>query len=468
MSPKPSILRCECCGPTEITRRSFLKATVTGLAASAGPLPLLASQSDTLIQKNATSETLVATLYRSLTETQKQAVVRFSFFGFQRLHFWPIESIQRQSMCLNRQLARPGCVIFSCLALLLASSAVKAEKLDDFIVSAIEKHHVPGLSLAVIEQGAIAKAAGYGFADKEKKAPVTTATLFQAGSISKSVAALGVLHLVEVGRLNLDADVNTYLTAWKVPENDFTKREKVTLRRILSHSAGLTVHGFPGYAPSVPRPTLIQVLDGASPANTAPIRVDMVPGTKFRYSGGGYTVMQQMLVEITTKSFPEYMQQTVLAPLGMEASTFEQPLPETMVSLAAKAYYKDAPVEGGWHIYPEMAAAGLWTTASDLARFAIGIQQSLGGKTNPVISRKMTKQMLTVQSEYDGLGVFLQGEGDRLRFMHAGRDEGFDAEMIGYAQTGQGAVVMINANNDSGCLRRVMEAVAHEYQWPDK
>src|SRR5262249_49409945 len=153
-----------------------------------------------------------------------------------------------------------------------------------------------------------------------------------------------------------------------------------------------------------------------SPANTAAIRVDLVPGSKFRYSGGGYTVMQQMIVEMSAKPFPEFMQQTVLNPMGMTASTFEQPLPETILSHAAKAYYRETkPVEGGWRVYPEMAAAGLWTTASDLARFAIGIQQSLGGKTNPVISRTLTRQMLTVQSENDGLGVFLQGEGNRLR-----------------------------------------------------
>jgi CubicO group peptidase (beta-lactamase class C family) len=357
----------------------------------------------------------------------------------------------------------------ACLFLFVAVSVAKADKLDDFIVAAMEKHHVPGLSLAVIQDGEIVRARGYGFADQESKIPVTTATLFQAGSISKSVAAVGALHLVEEGHLTLDSDVNTHLMAWKVPENDFTKQQKVTLRRILSHSAGLTVHGFPGYAQGKPLPTLVQVLDGTKPANTGAIRVDTVPGQKFRYSGGGYTVMQQIVIQVAQKPFPDYLQQIVLKPFGMTNSTYEQPLPEAFVSLAAKGYYSESkPVEGGWHIYPEMAAAGLWTTASDLARFAIGVQRSLAGKANPVISQMMTRQMLTVQSEHDGLGVFLDGEGNRLRFMHGGRDEGFDAEMTAYAETGQGAVVMINANNNSGCVRRVIEAVAHEYHWPDR
>jgi CubicO group peptidase (beta-lactamase class C family) len=353
-------------------------------------------------------------------------------------------------------------------SLLLVAHVVQADKLDDFIVAAMEKRHIAGLSLAVIQDGQIARAQAYGLADRNSKVPVTTNTLFQAGSISKSVAAVGALHLVEKGQLALDDDVNRKLASWKVPENEFTKGQKVTLRRILSHSAGLTVHGFPGYAQGKPVPTLVQVLDGVEPANTRPIRVDLIPGSKFRYSGGGYTVMQQMINERTGKPFPDYMQETVLNPFGMTNSTFEQPLPAGRVPLAAIGYYEETkPVEGGWHIYPEMAAAGLWTTAADLARFAIGLQQARAGRTNGVISQAMTQQMLSEQSEHDGLGLFLEGKGKALRFRHAGRDEGFDAELVAYAETGQGGVVMINANDNRDGIRVVLEAVAHAYHWPD-
>src|SRR5262249_16319368 len=154
------------------------------------------------------------------------------------------------------------------------------------------------LSLAIIQDGKIVKAKGYGVTEKGGKTPITTTTLFQAGSISKAVAAMGALHLVEQGKLMLDEDVNSRLTSWKVPENEFTKDKKVTLRGILSHSAGLTVHGFPGYAVDSPFPTLVQILDGEKPANTQAIRVDILPGSRWRYSGGGYTIMQQMILDV--------------------------------------------------------------------------------------------------------------------------------------------------------------------------
>jgi len=246
------------------------------------------------------------------------------------------------------------------------------------------------------------------------------------------------------------------------------------LRRILSHSAGLTVHGFPGYEQSSNIPTLIQVLDGAKPANTPAIRVDTVPGSKWRYSGGGYTVMQQLIIDVTGQPFPALMRERVLKPFGMLSSTYEQPLPPERAGSTATGYYPDGKaVAGRWHVYPEMAAAGLWTTASDLARFAIGIQQSLARKSNPAISQAvlspaMTREMLTIQKDDDGLGVFLQRRGAELTFFHSGRDEGFDALMMACTSTGQGAVIMINDNDDSGTADKIVEAIAREYRWPPK
>ena len=189
--------------------------------------------------------------------------------------------------------------------------------------------------------------------------PVTVKTLFQAGSISKPVAATGTLYLVQHGALSLNQDVNHALKTWKVPENEFTASQKVTLRRILSHSAGLTVHGFPGYAVGEPLPTLVQIFNGEKPANTAPIRVDFVPGSKSRYSGGGVTIEQQLIVDVTGKPFPVFMHDTVLAPMGMNESTYQQPLPPTLAVLAASGTRADGKtIPGKWHVYPEMAAAG--------------------------------------------------------------------------------------------------------------
>jgi CubicO group peptidase (beta-lactamase class C family) len=332
----------------------------------------------------------------------------------------------------------------------------------------MKKRGIPGLSLAIIQDGKIVKAKGYGFADRDNKTPVTPSTLFQAGSISKSVSALGALHLVEQGKLSLDEDVNDRLKTWKLPESSFTREKKVTLRGLLSHTAGLTVHGFPGYAVDGPIPTLVQILDGTKPANTAAIRVDTVPGTRWRYSGGGYTVMQKLMLDVTGMTFPQYMQKSVLTPFGMTRSTFEQPLPPDKAKQTASGYYPNgSAVKGRWHIYPEMAAAGLWTTPSDLARFAIGVQQAVAGKATSVISQAMAHQMLTDQKNNDGLGVFLQSKGRTLRFGHNGRDEGFDAFLTAYAETGQGAAIMINNNENTGAVGRIVEVIAEAYQWPD-
>lgn len=355
------------------------------------------------------------------------------------------------------------------LWLLAATSlTVCASTVDDVVAAEMKAHHITGVSLAIIDSREIGTAKGYGFTDKSGTTPVTPSTLFQAGSVSKPVAALGALRLVEDGRLSLDEDVNRFLKDWKLPENEFTKDEKVTLRRILSHSAGLTVHGFPGYAVGAPLPTLVQILDGAKPANTAAIRVDVIPGSTSRYSGGGYTLMQQMMIDASGKPFPEFMQEAVLAPLRMVASSYEQPLPKDRATATATGYYANGKqVKGKWHIYPEMAAAGLWTTASDLARFAIGIQRALAGKSNAVISQSMTRQMLAVQKGNSGLGLGLDGSGSTLRFSHGGRDEGFDTFLMAYAESGQGVVIMINANDDSGAVNRMVGAVSREYHWPD-
>ncbi|MBC3785949.1 serine hydrolase [Spirosoma utsteinense] len=354
------------------------------------------------------------------------------------------------------------------ISLLLLGSPVLADDLDDFIRDQLRKRHVPGLSIAIIQDGKIVKAMAYGFTDKNEKTPLTTATLFQAGSVSKSVAAVGALYLTEAGKLSLDEDVNVKLRTWKVPENEFTKDKKVTLRGLLSHTTGLTVHGFPGYEVGKPIPTVPQILNGATPANTAPVRVDFVPGTRWRYSGGSYTVMQQLVLDVTGKPFPQFMQETVLGPLSMTESTYQQPLPADKAKLTATGYYGDrSEVKGRWHIYPEMAAAGLWTTPSDLARFAIGIQHTFAGEPKAVLSQTMTRQMLTDQKDNDGLGVFLEGEGHTMRFGHNGRDEGFDALLTAGVETGQGVAIMINANDNSRMMGQIVNAVAKHYNWLD-
>jgi CubicO group peptidase (beta-lactamase class C family) len=340
------------------------------------------------------------------------------------------------------------------------------DKMDDFIAAKMRERDIAGLSFAIIQDGKIIKEKAYGFTDKSNKNPVTSTTLFQAGSVSKCVAALGALHLIETGRLFFDTDINTQLRTWKMPENEFTKDKKVTLRGILGHNAGVNVHGFSGYAADASIPTLLEVLDGLKPANTPAIRVDIVPGSKSRYSGGGYTVMQQMIVDVTGKPFSEFMREMVLKPLGMLNSTYEQTLPQEIIGSTPTGYLAGGKtVDGRWQIYPEMAAAGLWTTASDLARFVIGVQQSFSGVANQIISQAMTRLMLTAQTNKHGLGVYLEGAEKTLRFYHGGRNKGFDAFLMAFAYTGKGLVILINANDDSGIFNDIAKIVAKEFQW---
>ncbi|HKF06036.1 MAG TPA: serine hydrolase [Candidatus Sulfotelmatobacter sp.] len=329
----------------------------------------------------------------------------------------------------------------------------------------MKTYNVPALSLAIVENYKIVDAKAYGVIEAGSNIPVTTHTLFQAGSISKPVAATGALYLVEHGKLSLDEDVNEKLKTWKVPDSGFTQTEKVTLRRLVSHTAGLTVHGFPGYDINDPPPTIVQVLNGEKPANTDPIRVDTIPGTKWRYSGGGVTIEQLLMTDVTGKPFPALMRELVLDKIGMTDSSYEQPLPSARaVKTAGGTRMDGTEVHGKWHIYPEMAAAGLWTTPIDLAKFAIEIALSKQGKANHVLSQKMTQEMLTPVMNDVGLAFFLDKENPG-QFGHNGADEGFQALLTMNADTGNGIAVMVDSDNGISVADYVVRRVAEEYGW---
>jgi CubicO group peptidase (beta-lactamase class C family) len=332
--------------------------------------------------------------------------------------------------------------------------------------------NVPGVSVAVIDDYRIAWAKGYGVIEAGGATPVTTKTLFQAGSISKPVAAAAALYLVEAGKLSLDEDVNRKLQNWKVPENEFTKQQKVTLRRLLSHSAGINASDFHGYDVSDAIPTLPQVLNGAKPANSDPVEVAYVPGTQWQYSNAGFLVVQQLMNDVTHKPFPQAMREIVFDKLGMNDSTYEQPLPATLAVNAASGTYPDGTtMHGKWRIYPEMAAAGLWSTPSDLAKSAIEMALSKRGKSNHILSQALVRQMLTPQIAgtgnipwSDGLGFFLDKKNPEL-FAHDGRAWAFQAILMMSADDGKGVAMMTGSDNGLYVASRLIDSVVHEYGW---
>lgn len=328
-------------------------------------------------------------------------------------------------------------------------------------------YRVPGVSIAVIEGGRIEWARAYGVREAGGTVPVDAATLFQSASISKPVTTVAALRMVERGRLSLDEDVNLRLASWRVPSSPLTADRKVTLRRILTHSAGLSVSGFAGYTPGEPVPTLRQLLDGAPPANSEPVRVTSVPGAEQRYSGGGFSVAQLLVAEAAGRPFEAALRELVLSPAGMRHSTFAQPLPPASRANAASGHDSaGARVPGRWRIHPELAAAGLWSTPSDLARLAISIQRAAAGQPGGILSPPMAAEMLTPQMGPSGLGFVVLGDGEARIFRHAGSNVGFRARMLAYVEGGRGAVVMTNGDGGAELVEEILASLARAYRWP--
>jgi CubicO group peptidase (beta-lactamase class C family) len=325
-------------------------------------------------------------------------------------------------------------------------------------------YSVPGVSLAVINDSKIEWAKGYGVLQTDRPEPVTPETRFQAASISKPVSAMGSLALVEQRKLSLDAPVNDDLRSWKLPENHLTRETPVTLRMLLSHTAGINVQGFAGYPAWAPIPSLDQILDGLPPSNSPKIRVEDPPGVSVKYSGGGMLVMQKLVEDTVDEKFTDYMREAVLRPLGMIHSTFQimQPTP----GFATAHQSNGRPVVGRWHRHPESTAAGLWTTAADLARFIIELQESRVGKSNRVLSQTIVETMLASQMETAGLGVFIGGNGLARRFTHSGANVGFRSLFIGFTEKGKGLAVLANSNSGDSLIAEITRSVAMAYGWP--
>ena len=330
----------------------------------------------------------------------------------------------------------------------------------------MEFFHVKGLSIAVIDNYQVAWAKGYGWADEAEKRPVTTETLFEPGSISKTLNAVGVLKLAQDKKLDLHTDINTYLKSWQFPYDSIAKNKKITLAQLLSHSAGLTVHGFPGYDLEAKIPSVPEILDGKAPANTPPVRSAFEPGLKFQYSGGGTTISQLIISDITGQPYDAFMYDNVLKPIGMVNSFYTQPAPPEKRSLCASAYYRDgSPVPNRFHQYPEQAAAGLWMTPTDLCQYIIATQMAYQGKPSKVVNEEMAKLMLTPYNDPNvGLGVFVENHDKTIYFQHSAGNEGFCGIFYGSLEGGKGLAVFMNSDN-FGLLPEVVNSIASVYAW---
>jgi CubicO group peptidase (beta-lactamase class C family) len=332
----------------------------------------------------------------------------------------------------------------------------------------MERFHVPGVSVAVIKDFEIHWAKGYGVADVEAQTRVDTNTLFQAASISKPVAAMAAMRAVQDGRFGLDDDINTLLKSWKLPDSEFTRGHPVTPRSLMSHTSGLgDGFGFPGYHPSAPRPTLVEILNGSKPSNVGPVLMERPPFTAAKYSGGGVTLMQLAMMDVLGRPYAEMMQEVVLGPIGMTNSTYEQPLPAARDPRAARAHNGGGrAMDAKWHVYPELAAAGLWTTAEDLAKFAIEIQKTALGRSSRVLTRASVLEMLSPVGVGDyavGLGVSKMGQG--WYFGHGGSNWGFQCDLLAHRVNGYGVAIMTNGENGRPVINEIRDRVAAAYGW---
>lgn len=348
---------------------------------------------------------------------------------------------------------------------------IKTQASGQNIHQRMEARKVNGLSIAVIDKGELAWAKGYGLNDaSQPQQKVDTTTLFQCASIGKMITAIAALQLVQANKITLDEDVNQKLSSWKIPENNFTAQKKVTLRMLLSHSAGLRDgYGFEGYEPHSPIPSLLQILNTQAPANNKKkIVVAEIPGSAEHYSGAGYLIIQQLIEDLSGTSFANYTQNMIFKPLGMLHSIYTA-YPDSVNNLVIARGHEDngkIDPKKKYHVYPEQGAAGPWTTPSDLAKLVIEVQKIQQGKSTKLLSQALVQQMLQPQINSMGLGFHLKGASEVLGFWHSGNNAGYTGVLFGLSNSGQGAIVLTNSNAGEWLAIEAIRSIATVYNWP--
>lgn len=335
----------------------------------------------------------------------------------------------------------------------------------DDLEAILDEHDVPGAAIATFRDGVI-ELRLFGVESRSTNEPVRQETRFQAASISKLVTAVAVLGLADDLGIDLDAPVNETLRSWKIPDSGFTHSRPVTLHHLLSHTGGTTVSGFRGYAEGEEIPTLAQVLDGLPPANSDAIRVDKAPGEGYRYSGGGYCILERWAADNAGLPFSAFLHMQVLGPVGMRHSSFEfRPYDATEPPVASGHGPDGDEVPGRYHTYPERAAAGLWTTATDLARLAMAVQGALAGGSDRLLRQEVAQRMVTPVTDDSGLGIEPVEIGGEPYFVHSGRNEGFECYLIAHHTEGVGGVVMINSAM-TPALMELVRRLGRRERWP--
>jgi CubicO group peptidase (beta-lactamase class C family) len=339
-----------------------------------------------------------------------------------------------------------------------------ADITNDILV-AMKAYNIPVVGYAIIKNNQIVASETLSIHSSLK---VSKNSLFQAASISKSIASYGALKLVSEKKLNLDEPVNSQLKSWKIPVNEYNKNEPVTLRQLLDMTSGLSVSGFPGHEQGKKLPTLQEVLDGKPPANTPPIRVFYKPGTQYFYSGGAFQVLEQLMEDITGQLFSSWMENEILKPLKMDQSIFQYPLDKKFHSMAIPGFLSDGTmIKGGWNNYAISASGGLWSTPTDLARFAISVSKSWLGKNSKIIKQSVARMMFSRQKNTDyGLGIVVNGSGKNLNFRKAGHNLGYHSQLIMFPESGDGIVIMTNSENGGSLINYLIPLIAQKYHWP--
>ncbi|WP_448553997.1 serine hydrolase domain-containing protein [Thalassotalea montiporae] len=329
-------------------------------------------------------------------------------------------------------------------------------------------YQVPGVSVAIIKNGKLLRSTGYGTRLNGKTLPVDADTVFSVGSVSKIINAALILRLVAAGKLDLDKNIDDYLTSWQVPNSSFTHAHPVTLRQILAHTAGFNQHGFADFQPGERLPTTLQTLNGQSPAKHGAIKLMFAPGSKMDYSGGGITVSQLIVEEITGLTYPKAAEKYVFKPLSMQRSTFQNPLPENYGNIAYAHDDKGRPAAQprGYEAMPEMAASGLWTSANDLAKFVIALLNSSMSE-NGFLPKPIAADMMTrVTNSWHGLGPRLNGKGKTRVFHHGGANQSYRAWIEGHLASGDGIVVLTNGTNGHWIYRELRKSAEDAFAWP--